>query len=246
MTNGDDLPLGAAAGSYSFQVDGGWEFLELSDFVRQYVHVYSLIHALGMIDDAARKERIQRAFRAHPWRGGWDSVNFFKSLVGTVPGEHRPRVTSIQIASPGSIDLRLAVWAARQTGRVVNAVCSDSVDKANATYSQMYERAKDMRLLRKDVKLLEAIESQEFHLGAALLRRGVFALFMGLFARGCVSPVLSSGGQQPSQHVPASFRRPAEPRNGTEYRRSVPLGRAPLLDIRAAFWYGSMGRGTDL
>ena len=26
--------------------------------------------------------------------------------------------------------------------------------------------------------------------GAALLRRGVFALFMGLFARGCVSPVL--------------------------------------------------------
>ena len=63
--------------------------------------------------------------------------------------------------------------------------------------------------------------------GAALLRRGVFALFMGLFARGCVSPVLSSGGQQPSQHVPASFRRPAEPRNGTEYRRSVPLGRAP-------------------
>ena len=59
-------------------------------------------------------------------------------------------------------------------------------------------------------------------LGAALLRRGVFALFMGLFARGCVSPVLISGGQQPSQRVPASFRRPAEPRNGAEHRRSVP------------------------
>ncbi len=73
--------------------------------------------------------------------------------------------------------------------------------------------------------------------GAALLRRGVFALFMGLFARGCVSPVLSSGGQQPSQHVPASFRRPAEPRNGTEYRRSVPLGRAP-------FWTFARRSGT--
>ena len=45
---------------------------------------------------------------------------------------------------------------------------------------------------------------------------------MGLFARGCVSPVLISGGQQPSQRVPASFRRPAEPRNGAEHRRSVP------------------------
>ena len=73
--------------------------------------------------------------------------------------------------------------------------------------------------------------------GAALLRREVFALFMGLFARGCVSPVLSSGGQQPSQHVPASFRRPAEPRNGTEYRRSVPLGRAP-------FWTFARRSGT--
>ena len=61
-----------------------------------------------------------------------------------------------------------------------------------------------------------------FTVGAALLRRGVFALFMGLFARGCVSPVLLSGGQQPSQRVPVSFRRPAEPRNGAEHLRSCP------------------------
>ena len=69
---------------------------------------------------------------------------------------------------------------------------------------------------------------------------------MGLFARGCVSPVLISGGQQPSQRVPASFRRPAEPRNGTEYPSVCPPRAGSLLDIRAAFWYGSMGRGTDL
>ena len=73
--------------------------------------------------------------------------------------------------------------------------------------------------------------------GAALLRRGVFVLFMGLFARGCVSPVLISGGQQPSQRVPASFRRPAEPRNGAEHRRSVPLRRAP-------FWTFTRRSGT--
>ena len=60
---------------------------------------------------------------------------------------------------------------------------------------------------------------------------------MGLFARGCVSPVLISGGQQPSQRVPASFRRPPEPRNGAEHRRSVPLGRAP-------FWTFARRSGT--
>ena len=162
MTNGDDSPFRGAVGSYKLRVDGGWEFLELAEFVRQFVHVYSFIHALGMIADAVRLERLQWAFRAHPWRGGWDSVNFFKSLVGTVPIEHRPKVASIQMASPGSIDLRLAMWAARQTGHVVDAVCIDSVDKANATYREMYERARDMRLLRKDVKNLEVIEPQEF------------------------------------------------------------------------------------
>ena len=91
------------------------------------------------------------------------------------------------------------------------------------------------RVLAKVVENNRWTDSQR--LGAALLRREVFALFMGLFARGCVSPVLSSGGQQPSQHVPASFRRPAEPRNGTEYRRSVPLGRAP-------FWTFARRSGT--
>ena len=60
---------------------------------------------------------------------------------------------------------------------------------------------------------------------------------MGLFTRGCVSPVLISGGQQPSQRVPASFRRPPEPRNGTEHRRSVPLRRAP-------FWTFTRRSGT--
>ena len=50
---------------------------------------------------------------------------------------------------------------------------------------------------------------------------------MGFFARGCVSPVLISGGQQPSQRVPASFRRPAEPRNGPNTVGLSPSGALP-------------------
>ena len=83
-------------------------------------------------------------------------------------------------------------------------------------------------------------------LGAALLRREVFALFMGLFARGCVSPVLSSGGTATKPARTRVF--PAASRASKRYRiPSVCPPRArSLLDIRAAFWYGSMGRGTDL
>ena len=45
------------------------------------------------------------------------------------------------------------------------------------------------------------------------------------------------GDSNQSQRVPASFRRPAEPRNGAEHRRSVPLRRAP-------FWTFARRSGT--
>ena len=69
---------------------------------------------------------------------------------------------------------------------------------------------------------------------------------MGSFARECVSPVaISGGGHQAGQRVPASFRQPAEP-HGAEHLRSSPRQARSLLDIRAAFWYGAVGREAGL
>ena len=53
-------------------------------------------------------------------------------------------------------------------------------------------------------------------------------------------------GHQAGQRVPASFRQPAEPRHGAEHLRSSPRQARSLLDIRAAFWYGAVGREADL
>ena len=105
MTNGDDSPHGVA-GSYGLRVDGGWGLLELSEFGRQYVQVYSVIHALAAEAEerGALENRLRRTLRAFPWRGGWSSVNFFKSLIDAVPDEYAPRIAKIEYASPGSID----------------------------------------------------------------------------------------------------------------------------------------------
>ena len=54
------------------------------------------------------------------------------------------------------------------------------------------------------------------------------------------------GRHQAGQRVPASFRQPAEPRHGAEHLRSSPRQARSLLDIRAAFWYGAVGREADL
>ena len=54
------------------------------------------------------------------------------------------------------------------------------------------------------------------------------------------------GGHRAGQRVPASFRQTAEPRHGAEHLRSSPRQARSLLDIRAAFWYGAVGREADL
>ena len=171
MTNGDDFPHGTAE-SYRLEVDGDWELLELSDFGRQYVQVYSLIHALhaaGERGGGALEDWITRAFRVFPWRGGWSSVNFFKSLIYAVPDEYTPRVGRIEYASPGSIELQLAVRTARQTQRMVDTICSYSVKEVHATYERLHRDAKALDLLRRDVKLQEALEPPKaaFAAGAA-------------------------------------------------------------------------------
>ena len=68
--------------------------------------------------------------------------------------------------------------------RVVD-LCASSLYSANLTGASLSQAL----LARTD-------------LGAALLRRGVFALFMGLFARGCVSPVLISGDSNQASAYP--------------------------------------------
>ena len=162
MTNGDDFPHGAA-GSYRLRVYGGWGLLELSDFGRQYVQVYSLIHALEAEaeDGGASENLLQWALRAHPWRGGWSAVNFFKSLIAAVPGNYAPRIAKIEYASPGSIELLLAVGAAQRTRLIVNAVCSNSLERVNATYDRLHKEAKGQQLLTKNAKHEEAFKPRE-------------------------------------------------------------------------------------
>ena len=75
-------------------------------------------------------------------------------------------------------------------------------------------------------------------MGAALLHRGFFALFMGSFARGCVSPVAISGG---TSSRPAPYRR--------LFGSQPSLVTAPntfglLPDRRAPFWTFARRSGT--
>ena len=66
------------------------------------------------------------------------------------------------------------------------------------------------------------------------------------FARGSVSPVAISEGQQASQHVPASFQRPPNLVTAPNTFALLPVKARSRLDIGGAFWYGAVGREVDL
>ena len=168
-----------------------------------------------------------------------DTAGHLRHLVEDVQGGCRPwlpgyRVKVLDGNCIAATEHRLQVLRTTAAGPLPGkalVVYDPAVEMAIDVFPCEDGHAQERALLGEVVPTVQAGE------GAALLRRGVFALFMGLFARGCVSPVLISGGQQPSQRVPASFRRPAEPRNGAEHRRSVPLRRAP-------FWTFARRSGT--
>ena len=192
---------------------------------------------------------------------GDENLHRVWALLGEVFGESN-FVSVIQFQKTGS-------QASALLASTVDFILWFSKSKERVKYRQLYEArvaghvssdrydqvelqdGTERRLSRDELNRRVSIENGRIFrhtslMGAALLRRVFFALFMGSFARGCVSTVAISEGHQAGQRVPASFRRPAEPRHGAEHLRSSPRQARSLLDIRAAFWYRAVGREADL
>ena len=140
---------------YILTVDGSWELLELSSFGRQYVEVYSVIYALQAVRPVdPTEDQFRWALRAFPWKGGWSSVSFFQSVVAVVPAKLVPRIVRINYASPGEIQLLLAVTAALRLKHIVDSVCSIA-ERVNAAYDTLHKSAQERKLLTLDVKRRE-------------------------------------------------------------------------------------------
>lgn len=146
------MPDGLTVGERRLHLDGEWGLLELSGFGRQYVQTYSFLYALRREEeDDETDERVEHAFAAYPWRGGWSAVDFYESLRARVPKRHRPRIVRIEYASPGFIDLALVLGVAITLRRIIKAVC-DSINDVNSTYNNIQQGLRDRQLNRINVR----------------------------------------------------------------------------------------------
>jgi len=65
------------------------------------------VYCLDSNIDAKSDERINLALEEYPWKGGFSYINIYTVLRGQIPYEHKPKISSINYASPGWLDILL-------------------------------------------------------------------------------------------------------------------------------------------
>lgn len=138
-------------GAHAIQIDGRWSLEDLYIFPRAYEQVYFALDAVLPTSDEHHEDRVDRAFEAFPWRGGYSAVNFYNQLKYATPPQLRPRILSIQYASPGWLELSLILGHAAALGVIVTAVAR-TIDRCNRTYNGIMTDLMKRRLLRIEVE----------------------------------------------------------------------------------------------
>lgn len=136
---------------YKIPVDGKWGLEDLYIFPRVYEQVYYLVFSFFEHSDEFAIQRFVDVYSRFPWQGGFSAVNFYDGLKHVVKKPLRPRVLSIQYASPGWIELSLAIGVAIAVQRIVVSVCK-SIREVNSVYGDVYRGLQERKLLRFKVE----------------------------------------------------------------------------------------------
>ncbi|MCX5823967.1 MAG: hypothetical protein NTY86_10815 [Deltaproteobacteria bacterium] len=136
-------------------IDGEWSLEDWYVFPRTIDQTYSFLYSItevGRLEgEPEEDEPLYITYTAHPWRGGYSAVNFYNYLHDLVPKPLRPRVISIHYASPGWLELGLAIGVALSIRRIVKAFC-DSGREIVSFYNDIYDGLNERKLQRISVK----------------------------------------------------------------------------------------------
>jgi hypothetical protein len=124
--------------NYQILIDGDWSLEDLMDFSRLYFQNYSFIYCLDTKAIDLVSFRMQSVLESHKLREGLSYVNIYDTFRSHIKLEERPRIKSLQYASPGWIELALNPDVALQVAQSV-ALYMASVTSAGVTISVSYK-----------------------------------------------------------------------------------------------------------
>jgi hypothetical protein len=148
------LALEKHQATYTITIGSSWSLKDFYELPHTFAQVYAFHCAFLLMDEVDDPERLWYVFGSFPWRGGYSAVNFYNSLNSQVPREFRPKVKSIQYASPGWIELSLLLPAAVAVSKVVDKFVR-SASGLNGLYTEIYKGMHERKLMRIEAKRQE-------------------------------------------------------------------------------------------
>lgn len=134
--------------SYRVVLNEDWELEDLYEFPHALSQCYAFIYCLDSPLEPQDRDRINFALREYPWRGGYSYVNIYLVLKNQIPHVDRPKIRSIQKASPGWLDLTVNVNVAYQVAAAVSALSGAGVG-AVAAYKKAYNMVLSVNAARR-------------------------------------------------------------------------------------------------
>lgn len=148
----DDPDFRDGQESYRLLLGGNWELEDLYELPHAFDQCYAFIYCLDSELDTHNQERVDSAFTAYPWRGGYSYVNIYSVLKSQIPWQDRPRVKAIQKSSPGWLDLFLNADVAVQVARSVAALAVAGVTATKA-YALIKKTLSQIKVDREKARL---------------------------------------------------------------------------------------------
>ena len=151
-------------GDAYLKLDYQWDMEEFAMLSKLYIQCYSLVFSLSDFPiDVNNKdyfEWFKGSYAKYPWRGGYSTVNFYRSLYYKIPYDKRPMIQEIRYASPGHIKLKEAVLVAGMIATIVASVTM-SIDNIHNTYNKIQYGMSQRKLTKLEVDIKELELKQE-------------------------------------------------------------------------------------
>jgi hypothetical protein len=139
-------------GKYRIRIAKQWVLNDLYEFPHAFDQTYAFAYCFDSSLSPRDAERINFALENYPWRGGYSIANIYKVLEHQVPPIYRPRIKSIQYASPGWIELLLNLEpAVKVAASVATIMCSMAA--ATKAYATIQKTLHSIKLQREKSEL---------------------------------------------------------------------------------------------
>lgn len=138
--------------SYRVLLNEDWDLEDLYEYPHALSQCYSFIYCLDSELEPRDRDRIGGALQTYPWKGGYSYVNIYSVLKNQIPVRDRPKIQSIQKASPGWLDLILNVDVAHTVAAAVTTLSGAGV-AAVAAYKKCYSMIMQLNADRRKRKV---------------------------------------------------------------------------------------------